>query len=84
MSENELYAMVFSITAVIVIPCLLLFGWLMMRERNRRPASGAMDAHLAQLAETARRLESRVDYLEAMLDAEVPGWRRAQRSGGMP
>jgi phage shock protein B len=59
---------------VIVAPLWLIFHYVTLWKTQRnagRADQGAMSA----MAETARRLETRVAALEKLLDAEAPGWR---------
>ncbi len=62
----------------------ILFGfvlplWLALHYSSRRrrdePAVPAQGAQLQRLAQTAERLQKRVQALESILDAEHPGWR---------
>ncbi len=42
--------------------------------------SAADQAALAKAMETGRRLESRIETLERLLDEDAPGWRARSRS----
>ncbi len=60
---------------VVVVPI-----WLVLHYRaNRRPApslgSPSQDGEVADLWQTARRMEERIRTLERILDADAPNWR---------
>lgn len=71
---------------IIFVPIILfilivapIWLWLHYREKQRqREAAGAGQAVAGsgELARTAERLEERVAALEALLDAEMPDWRK--------
>ena len=46
-----------------------------MRQLNMQGLSQDEQRALADMSETARRMEQRIDNLERILDAEVSGWR---------
>ncbi len=46
-----------------------------MRQINMQGLSQEEQRALADMSETARRMEQRIDNLERILDAEVSGWR---------
>jgi phage shock protein B len=48
-----------------------------VRWRKSRGLSHEDEKTLAELWESARRIENRVDGLERVLDAQAPGWRRS-------
>lgn len=45
------------------------------RGRLRRERAAGQDKTLAELMETAQRMERRIEALERILDAEAPQWR---------
>ena len=49
------------------------------RWRRSRGISREDEKTLAELWDTARRLEARVQGLEKILDVQAPGWRRDER-----
>ncbi len=58
---------------VIIVVAALTYDF---RIKARRMQAAAPDmAATSQLWETARRMETRIGYLETVLDTEVPGWR---------
>lgn len=53
--------------------------WLWLHYSNRRSGndiSGVGEQHLQQLTQDAQRMRDRIRALEAILDAEHPGWRQ--------
>ena len=58
---------------LVVVPAIFFDYRLKSRRLNVRADDGAATR---DLWETARRMESRIGYLETVLDTEVPGWRR--------
>jgi len=72
---NEIIFVPIILFILIVAPIWL---WLHYREkqRQREAAAGPAPAGSPELARTAERLEDRVAALEALLDAEVPDWRK--------
>lgn len=61
---------------VVVVPV-----WLFLHYRSKRelppPAevAGGGDGEIAELWQTARRMEERIRTLERILDADTPNWR---------
>ena len=51
------------------------------RWRTARMLSTEQERVLADLWETAQRMEERMESLERILDAEAPGWRRRAEAG---
>lgn len=64
---------------VIVAPIWIIFHYVTQWRQARR-LSGDDEKALGDLWQSARRMESRIDALEKVLDAEAPGWR--MRAGG--
>ncbi len=63
-----------------IIFCALIAPlWLLLhyatRWRESRRMSATDERLLAELWDTARRMEERIRTLETILDAEAPGWR---------
>lgn len=78
---------VFAILIGASLICFVLFVmpiWIFMHYKSRnRPqavaaahAASLTDADAADLIHTAERMEKRVAALEAIMDAEAPGWRK--------
>lgn len=73
---NEIVFVPVILFTLFVAPIWL---WLHYREKQRqREASnqGQVAAGSGELVDTASRLEQRVAALEALLDAEMPDWRK--------
>lgn len=64
---------------VIVAPIWISLHYV-TRWRQARRLSGEDEKTLGELWQSARRMETRIDALEKVLDAEAPGWR--MRQGG--
>jgi phage shock protein B len=64
---------------VIVAPVWIIAHYL-TRWRATRRLSGEDEKALSELWQSARRIETRIEALERVLDAEAPGWR--MRAGG--
>ena len=58
--------------------------WIFMHYRSKQRALGALSdderLELETLSVHAERMMDRVDTLEAILDAETPGWRKRMQS----
>ena len=58
--------------------------WIFMHYRSKQRAQGALSdderLELETLSTHAERMMDRVDTLEAILDAETPGWRKRMQS----
>ena len=70
---------------VLLVPAILFMVvvapiWLVMHYRSKRRAQAALSgeerAELERLTDLADRMGERIETLEAILDAETPGWRR--------
>ena len=59
---------------VVVVPLWLLIHY-GSRWRTARRVSADEQRRLAELWESAQRMESRIHALERVLDVEAPGWR---------
>ena len=60
--------------------CIVAPIWIFMHYRSKQQAQGALSEdereELEALAQTAERMNKRLETLEAILDAQTPGWRR--------
>lgn len=69
---------IFMVLAVlflaIVAPIWIIFHYL-TRWRTSRSLSADDERMLAELWDSAQRMEGRIGSLEKILDAEAPGWR---------
>jgi len=58
--------------------------WIFMHYRSKQRAQGALSdderLELETLGVHAERMMDRIDTLEAILDAETPGWRKRMQS----
>ena len=63
---------------VIVAPLWLLLHYV-YRWRSTKTLSTDDERMLEDLWQSARRMESRIETLETILDAEAPGWRGRQK-----
>jgi phage shock protein B len=69
-----------NLTAVIIVVSVILGPiWIisnfLAKSRATRHLNGADAAALESMLAAQQKLEQRVDVLERILDAEVPGWR---------
>lgn len=77
MSESAYIVSVVMFMVVLVTVPAIFFDY---RLKARRLSVGTQESGATQdLWDTARRMETRIGYLEQVLDTEVPGWRN--RSG---
>ncbi|HZQ61326.1 MAG TPA: envelope stress response membrane protein PspB [Casimicrobiaceae bacterium] len=78
---------VFAILIGSSLICFVLFVmpiWIFMHYKSKNRPQAAAVAHAASLTDedaadlinTAERMEKRVAALEAIMDAEAPGWRK--------
>jgi phage shock protein B len=67
--------LVLGILVVVVILPIWVVGHYVTRWRAARGLSAGDERMLAELWESARRIEGRIDSLERAFDAEAPGWR---------
>ena len=80
MSIEDTQALHDLLSSIVVVTFLLVGVALPMilyaRNKSRgRAKSAVAQAGTQELWETARRMETRIGYLETVLDTEVPGWR---------
>ena len=61
----------FLLFLIVAVPCWLIF------RRPRRGSNTLMadPGATLEMLDRARRLETRIEYLERVLDTEMPGWR---------
>ena len=61
----------------VIIPLAITFHYVTvwLRMRQTPGASTTEREEMARLADTAHKLEQRLESLETILDAEVPNWR---------
>jgi phage shock protein B len=74
-----------ALTVAFFVPVVIFLTivapvWIFMHYRSKQRAQGALSdderLELETLASTAGRMMDRIDTLEAILDAETPGWRK--------
>lgn len=71
-SFNDMVIALGSVFMCVALPVILIFGRRKNRHAGPFPAS---EQASAELWERARRMETRIEYLERVLDSEMPGWR---------
>jgi phage shock protein B len=59
---------------IVVLPLWLVFHYV-TKWRSARALTDEHEHVLAQLWESAARMEARIAVLEKLLDVEAPGWR---------
>ncbi len=64
-----------GILFLVVVAPIWIVAHYATRWRTARMLSRDQERVLADLYETARQMEQRVDSLERILDSEAPGWR---------
>jgi phage shock protein B len=78
-----------ALTVAFFVPVVIFLTivapvWIFMHYRSKQRAQGALSdderLELETLAAHAERMMDRVDTLEAILDAETPGWRKRMQS----
>ncbi len=67
--------MVLGILFVVIILPIWIVAHYITRWRQARTLSANDERLLAELWDSMRRLEARIDGLERVFDAEAPGWR---------
>lgn len=73
MSDNILAIIIVFLT--VVAPLWIFFHYV-TRWKQAKGLSREDEKMLAELWESAKRMESRINTLETILDSEVPDWRR--------
>jgi phage shock protein B len=71
---------VLGVLFLTVVAPIWIIAHYVTRGRASRRLSAEDERALADLWQVARRMETRIEALERVLDAEAPGWRT--RSGG--
>lgn len=71
---------ILGIIFLVVVAPIWVIAHYTTRWRATRRLSNEDEKALGELWQSARRMETRIDALERVLDAEAPGWR--VRSGG--
>lgn len=65
--------------------CIVAPIWIFMHYRSKQRAQGALSEEereeLAALSVRAERMTERIETLEAILDAQTPGWRKPLGEG---
>ena len=83
--ESMFYGPYHGAIEILVLPAVLFMVvvapiWLVMHYRSKRRAQAALSgeerAEMERLTDLADRMVERVETLEAILDAETPGWRK--------
>ena len=78
-----------ALTVAFFVPVVIFLTivapvWIFMHYRSKQRAQGALSdeerLELETLAAHADRMMDRIDTLEAILDAETPGWRKRMQS----
>ena len=72
---DELFPLL-VILLVVVAPTWIAFHYITIWKTHKPVSSEDQDAKIRQLEQSARRMRHRLEALEAILDAEVPNWRR--------
>ena len=67
--------MVLGVLFVVIIAPIWIVAHYITRWRQARTLSANDERLLAELWESMRKLEARIDGLERVFDAEAPGWR---------
>ena len=74
-NDFAIVAVVMIALVLIIVPAILLDY--RMKSRRVQAESASQDSNATtELWATARKMEERTGYLEAVLDTEVPGWRK--------
>ncbi len=71
---------VLGIIFLVIVAPIWIIAHYVTRWRAARRLSSDDEKALSELWQSARRMETRIDALEKILDAEAPGWR--MRAGG--
>ena len=76
--------MVAFFVPVVIFLTIVAPVWIFMHYRSKQRAQGALSdderLELETLSAHAERMMDRIDTLEAILDAETPGWRKRMQS----
>ena len=71
---------VLGIIFLVIVAPIWIVAHYITQWRAARRLSGEDEKTLGDLWQSARRMETRIETLEKVLDAEAPGWR--MRAGG--
>ncbi len=71
--DVQIVAAVMAAVVLIVVPAIFLDY--RIKARRAQAASPGDQRAVQELWQTAQRMETRIGYLERVLDTEVPGWR---------
>lgn len=77
----EMTIFILGILFLVVVAPIWIVAHYATRWRTARMLSREHERALADLWETARRMEARTANLERILDAEAPGWRGRTEPG---
>jgi phage shock protein B len=78
-----------ALTVAFFVPVVIFLTivapvWIFMHYRSKQRTQGALSdeerLELETLAAHAERMMDRIDTLEAILDAETPGWRKRMQA----
>lgn len=75
-----IFVFVLGIIFLTIVAPIWIIAHYVTRWRASRRLSGADEKALAEIWQSARRMEGRIEALEHILDSEAPGWR--MRAGG--
>ena len=71
----SVFTFILAVVALTVVAPLWIIFHYITRWRSQKTLTAADERTLAELWETANRMEQRFHGLERILDAEVPDWR---------
>jgi phage shock protein B len=71
----NVFVFVLAVVALTVVAPLWIIFHYITKWRSQKTLTAADERTLAELWETANRMEQRIHGLERILDAEVPDWR---------
>lgn len=72
---TDAFMPVIIVFMVIVAPIWIAFHYL-TKQKAAKGLTPEDERMLAELWESAKRMEERIETLERILDADAPGWRR--------
>ena len=72
--------LVLGIIFLVIVAPIWIAAHYITRWRTARRLSSEDEKALAEIWQSARRMEARIEALERVLDSEAPGWR--MRAGG--
>lgn len=70
--------LVLGIVFLVIVAPLWIVAHYLTRWRASQRLSADDEKAMGELWQTARRMETRIEALERLLDAEAPGWRSMQ------